>query len=77
MCVPGVGGASPTRRARPTHMTEHSASCCLVILLRDILSLARGPLFLPVRLRSSSRSLALGKSWAIHFVSISRHKPAA
>jgi hypothetical protein len=46
------------------YMTEHSPSCCLPILLREMRSRWRGP-FLPDRFRSSSRSRALGKFWAV------------
>lgn len=55
------------------HITVHSPSCCLPILLRDMRSRCLGP-DLPVRLRSSSRSRALGKSWAAIRVSVYPHE---
>jgi hypothetical protein len=48
---------------RGYYMTTHSPSCCFPILLRDMRSRCLGPFF-PLLLRSSSLSLALGKSWA-------------
>jgi hypothetical protein len=55
----GVGGV------RAPYITEHSPSCCLPILLREMRSRCRGPPFFPERFRSSRRSRALGKSWAL------------
>lgn len=53
---------------RPSHMTEHSPSCCFCILLLEMRSRCRGP-FLPDLFKSSRRSLALVRSWAVHRIS--------
>ena len=58
--------ATLTRTAlhRIVYMILHSPSCCFP--LREMRSRGRGTLGLPLpRFRSSSRSRALGKSWAI------------